>query len=159
MIRRLVQKARLFWFACRAVILMVFVQWRWTRLSFRPLLGRVLALPAGRLCPDVMEAAKATVWAHRRFAASVGLRDSCVSRSLVVAALVAGHPGATLHLGFRAAGDKGVEGHAWVCVGDHTIGGMDPGEAGQAYIQLFQLELQRRRRSFVGRFLSLCRMK
>ncbi len=58
-----------------------------------------------------------------RLAALLGAKNSCLTRSLVISALMARHSNALLHIGFRPGADTsaGPTGHAWVSLGSANI--------------------------------------
>jgi hypothetical protein len=87
-------------------------------------------LPRG-LGPDA--AHRATVRACRRAARWLGLRDTCLVRSLVVGALLSDRDDVHVHVGFAPgpAGGRVLEGHAWVTVAGQVVGGPDAAMTGQ----------------------------
>jgi GT2 family glycosyltransferase len=93
--------------------------------SLPTLTATLASLPAlpRRVEPDA--AHRATVRACIRGARWLGFRDTCLVRSLVTASLLSDCAAVQLHVGFAspAAGERLLEGHAWVSVDGEVVGG------------------------------------
>jgi hypothetical protein len=78
-------------------------------------------LGGGRVKPD--RAVRAAQRACSRYARWFGGLDTCLTRSLVAGALLAGSHEVVLHVGFRpsAVGAEAVDGHAWLVVDGEVV--------------------------------------
>jgi hypothetical protein len=103
-------------------------------------------LPAG-VTPDA--AHRATLRASPRAARWLGTRDTCLVRSLVVAALLSDRDGVLLHVGFSASEEDGraLEGHAWVTVDAAIVGGPEAAMGGDGPTTEMTIAVCRRRPS------------
>lgn len=95
---------------------------------------------------SVDDAVRAAQRACGRWARWFGGLDSCLTRSLVAGALLAGDREVVLHVGFRPgeAGVEAADGHAWLVVDGETIEltGLDH-EHGAPYQTTLSLEMGR----------------
>ena len=108
------------------------------------------SLPALPRRVDVDAAQAATVRACSRAARWLGLRDTCLVRSLVLASLLSADEAVRLHVGFAPPNAEGrpIEGHAWVSVGGVPAGG--PGWAASSDGSTTEFTLSIRRRGCAG---------
>jgi hypothetical protein len=111
------------------------------RVTDTPLDELVVALARRRrtagVAPDriALAAARATA----RWARWFGGLDSCLTRSLVAGAMLAGRGGVALHIGFRPGqGEQAVDGHAWITVGGRPVG-IDAALAEEAYTRTLSI--------------------
>ena len=100
-------------------------------------------LPAGA---DPHAAHRATVRASTRAARWFGARDTCLTRAVVVAALLADRDEVLLHVGLAPAGEGGgpLEGHAWVTVAGEVVGGSEASMPGGGPTTELTLPVRRR---------------
>jgi hypothetical protein len=96
------------------------------RVQSEPLPAVVAAVRARAIGPGVGDPAAAVRAAQRacaRWARWFGGLDSCLTRSLVAGALLAGRHEVVLHVGFRPsqAGAAAVDGHAWLRVDGELV--------------------------------------
>ena len=93
---------------------------------------------------EPVEAMRAAQRACNRWARWFGGLDSCLTRSLVAGALLAGSHEVVLHVGFRPTdqGAEAVDGHAWLVVDGEVVEltGRDHGE-GEAYSDTLELRM------------------
>ena len=101
-------------------------------------------LPVG-VTPDAAQ--RAASRASTRAARWFGSRDTCLTRALVVAALLSDRDGVLLHVGFAApmTGGGALEGHAWVTVDGDLVGGPDAAMAGDRPTTEMTIPVRRRR--------------
>ncbi|MFZ5786943.1 MAG: lasso peptide biosynthesis protein [Acidobacteriota bacterium] len=106
-------------------------------------------LPRG-VAPE--DAWRAAVRAGMRLARWRGALDSCLTRSLVVAALLCDRDGVAIHVGFRS-GQKAIldagtalhEGHAWVSVDGAAVTPETGGDAHHGpYVEVLRIPVRRR---------------
>jgi len=104
--------------------------------------GRGIAVDAG------MRAAQR---ACNRWARWFGGLDTCLTRSLVAGALLAGDHEVVMHIGFRPPDSdvRPIDGHAWLVVDGEVVEptGLDH-EHGEPYSTTLQLPMGRMRRKF-----------
>jgi hypothetical protein len=88
--------------------------------------------------------ASATHRAGRLVAAFGGL-NTCLTRSLVLAALLSDREGVRLHVGFRTASDHASipDGHAWVTLDGANVSDLSPNSGGQAFIEATVFQVSR----------------
>jgi hypothetical protein len=106
-------------------------------------------LPRG-VAPE--DAWRAAVRAGTRLARWRGALDSCLTRALVVAALVADRDEVAIHVGFRRgqsaildAGTALHEGHAWVSVDGVAVTPESGGDAHRGpYMEVLRIPVRRR---------------
>jgi hypothetical protein len=112
------------------------IAWKAQKVYSRPLEIVATELSRGRWLPgtnDVGRARCAAARACRFLSRLTGARHTCLTRSLVTGALLAGRPGVELHIGFKApGGDAVVDGHAWVTVDGHSASGGSVSEVQEA---------------------------
>ena len=93
---------------------------------------------------EPVEALRAAQRVCSRWARWFGGLDSCLTRSLVAGALLAGSHEVVLHVGFRPTdqGAEAVDGHAWLVVDGEVVEltGRDHGE-GEAYSDMLELRM------------------
>ena len=98
--------------------------------------------PARKISSD--EALRAAQRACSRWARWFGGLDSCLTRSLVAGALLAGSHEVVLHVGFRPTdqGSEAVDGHAWLVVDGEVVEltGLDH-EHGEPYESTLELPM------------------
>jgi hypothetical protein len=103
------------------------------------------------VAPDA--AHRAAVRASIRAARWFGSRDTCLTRALVVAALLSDRGGVLLHVGFAApaAGGGALEGHAWVTLDGAIVGGPDAAMAADGSTTEMTFPVRRRQPPGVSR--------
>jgi hypothetical protein len=116
--------------------------------SSLPLQSTLLASKRGLPVGVTPEAAqRAAVRASTRAARWFGSRDTCLTRALVVAALLSDRDGVLLHVGFAASTSEGraLEGHAWVTSDGTVVGGPEAAMSGDGPTTDITIPVRRRR--------------
>ena len=109
--------------------------------SIPTVVQRLAALPGLPLRVRPAEAARAAGRACLAVQRMAGGLNSCLTRSLVAAALLSDQEGVVLHLGFRPGGGE-ANGHAWVSMRGENV--TDPEDGGAALTESLRLAVRRR---------------
>jgi hypothetical protein len=72
--------------------------------------------------------------------------DTCLTRSLVIAALLSDRPSLCLHLGFAPPAEAGGApmGHAWVTLSSHNVSDDPSSSSGPTFRDVYQRQLRRK---------------